>query len=476
MGLFLRLPFSLRVPLMTAVLMVLVGIFASQQVLRAIGSVQDERIRELAQLQVEALSVALGPQVQRKDVWEIYDTLDRSTRRTEKGRLTFTVVADQNGRVLAATDPKKAPVDSLLKGLTVNVQSLENLSVSGSEPLIRLLADLIYQNRPVGQILIEMSVADLISERRQAAWILILGNAIVIGGLALLGYLGIRRMLLPITSLVERMRESSTMPTPIPENDLPKGDTEMSRLMHSYNSMANAVEAKAEANQRLADRERFVSLGRLSSSLAHEINNPLGGMLNAADTIQKYADRPDVVRNSADLLTRGLGHLRDVARATLDQNRVDRTGSALTLEDFDDLHLLIGPEVSRRAQTLEWAINVDDKMLADLVAGPVRQVALNLLLNATEAAGDKGQITLDVDIEGTTLRLRIANSGPELSKAARERLLGSGPVPPGGGVGLRLVHDLINEMAGTVKAHHRDGMTEIEVILPLTDKKIAAKC
>ena len=40
--------------------------------------------------------------------------------------------------------------------------------------------------------------------------------------------------------------------------------------------MSGAAEAKAEAERRLADRERFVSLGRLSSSLAHEINNPIG--------------------------------------------------------------------------------------------------------------------------------------------------------------------------------------------------------
>ncbi len=70
--------------------------------------------------------------------------------------------------------------------------------------------------------------------------------------------------------------------------------------------MTTAVEARAEAERRLAERERFVSLGRLSSSLAHEINNPLGGLLNAADTIVTYADRPEVVRESGNLMLRGL--------------------------------------------------------------------------------------------------------------------------------------------------------------------------
>jgi len=82
--------------------------------------------------------------------------------------------------------------------------------------------------------------------------------------------------------------------------------------------MVHAIKAKADAGHRLAERERFVGLGHLSASLAHEIYNPLGGLLNATDTIQTYADKPEVVRRSADLLARGLKHMRNVAKATLE--------------------------------------------------------------------------------------------------------------------------------------------------------------
>ena len=74
----LQMPLSLRVPLMAAGLMVLVGLAASQQVLSALGAVQDARLRELARLHIDGLSVALGPFVLRKDVWEVFDTLDRA--------------------------------------------------------------------------------------------------------------------------------------------------------------------------------------------------------------------------------------------------------------------------------------------------------------------------------------------------------------------------------------------------------------
>src|SRR5690606_5363424 len=109
--------------------------------------------------------------------------------------------------------------------------------------------------------------------------------------------------------------------------------------------------------------------GRLSSSLAHEINNPLGGLLNATDTIRRYADRPQVVRQSADLLERGLRHLRDVVRATLDENRIDHGGARLGRRDFEDLRLLIEPEVARQGQSLDWRVEAMPDQLSRWDAG-----------------------------------------------------------------------------------------------------------
>ncbi len=466
MRFFHRIPLSLRVPLLTVVLMLLVGVFASQQVLRTLENVQNARIRELAHLRIEALSVALGPLVLRKDVWEVYDMLVRTMDESEVRRLNFTAVADETGHVLAATDTRRAPLDSLIADVAQGAQDLDNLSLAGKVSHIRLLSDLVYQDRVVGQILTEMNVSDLFSQRRQAARLLLVGNAIVTGFLALLGYLGMRWMLLPVTRIIDRMRASSEAPVPIPASELPSGDTELARLARSYNAMANAVEAKAEADRRLAERERFVSLGRLSSSLAHEINNPLGGLLNAADTITKFADRPEVVRDSAELLTRGLRHLRDVAGATLDLYRMDRGQAPLSREDFDDLRLLVAPEIVRSTQQLDWHVALSSPELAGFASVPVRQIALNLLLNATAAAGDRGRVGLNVSGTQTGVTLEISNSGPGLSDHARERLLGAGPVPPGGGVGLRLVRDLVAELNGTISLDDTPEQTVIRIVLP----------
>ncbi|MFP1646143.1 sensor histidine kinase [Pontitalea aquivivens] len=463
---FAPIPLSIKLPLLAAAMMVLVGTVASQQVLRSLAQVQDARIQELARMHVEGLSVALGPLVLRHDIWEVYDTLDRAAQGSEGRRMVLTAVADERGKVLAATDPRRVPMDSDIAALASDAVALDDLSVDGASNILSLLAPLTYQGRTVGQIATELDVADLLSERRQALLYLIMGNAVAIGFLSMAGFLAIRRMLKPVTTLARQMTETKGEPHPIPAADIPRGDGELARLARTYNSMVGAVAAKAEAERRLAERERFVALGRLSSSLAHEINNPLGGLLNATDTIRSYPDRPEVVRQSADLLDRGLRHLRDVTQATLDQNRMDPETRALTSDDFEDIKLLIQPEVSRLALDLEWSVDPAAVIGCSLSAGPVRQIALNLLLNACSAAGQNGCVGLMARTTDGNLSLEITNTGASMPQAALDRLLGDGPLLPGGGVGLRLVRDLAKTMGGAVCHSQENGVTRVTVTLP----------
>lgn len=465
-----NLSLAVRVPVLVALLMIAVALVASQLVLAALDRQQSARIRELASQHVEALSVALGPHVLRKDIWEIYDTLERAAGERNGRRVVFSAVADTKGRILAATDPKRAPVDSPIAPLAASAERPDALSVDRNERRIRLVAPLVYQGRQVGQIVTELDISDLIAERAEARKLLLLGNVFVTAILALLGYAATRRMLLPVTRLMGRMQEIDGTPRPIPPGEMPAGDSEMARLVQTYNQMVATMAEKAEVERRLAERERFVSLGRLASSLAHEINNPLGGLLNATDTIQRYADRPEVVRQSAALLDRGLRHMRDVTKATLELNRLERTSQPLEAEDFDDLHLLIEPEIRHRGQTLEWQVDLGEGFEARLPAAPVRQIALNLLLNASQAARAGGHVGFRVRVDRQArLEMIVEDDGPGLGPAARERLLGAGPVPPGGGVGLRMVHELTERLGGEIKLLDAGGKgSRICVRLPLS--------
>lgn len=461
-----RIPITLRVALAMGVLMIVLGMVASQQVLRSLSRLHDDRLREIARLHVEGLSVALGPFVLHKDVWEVYDTLDRARAASDGQRMLFTVVADDRNRVLAATDPLRAPVDSDATPFSENASDLSALTASGNEPQVRVRAPLRVAERTVGQIVTEIDVGDLVAERQRVSLYLLLANAGATALLAFAGYFLVARMLKPVTLLAQHMDDAGGAPSRIPESEIPKSDTELARLLRTFNTMTGAIDARAEAEKRLSERERFVSLGRLSSSLAHEINNPLGGLLNTVDTIRTYANRPEVVQKSVELLERGLVHLKDVSRAILDENRLDRAGVSLRQTDFDDLKLLFEPEAVRKRQSLDWQVQADAADLASLPAAPVRQIILNLLLNASAAAPEGGRISLSVRDRDGGIELAITDDGRGLSAQDLDRLMSSAPVAPGGGVGLRLVHDLVAGLNGRIRHAREGGRTSLVVHLP----------
>jgi len=456
-------PVTVRVAFATGAMMILLGLIASQQVLSTLSTLQNERLREVAQSHVDALSVALGPFVLHRDVWEVYDVLDRAQEASAGARILFTAVSDDRGRVLASTDPSRAPIDMEIESLFQDAASVRDVVAGTSGNIVRIREPLFIQGREVGAVLTELDVSDLVTQRRNTSLALLAANTLATLVLGLAGYLVVARLLEPVELLTRHMGALGGTPQPIPDRDIPKSDSALAQLLRKFNDMVGAIEARAYAERRLAERERFVSLGRLSSSLAHEINNPLGGLLNATDTLRTYPDRPEVVRDAGDILDRGLNHLRDVTQSILDENRRDRSDRPLGRADFDDLKLLFEPETKRQSQALDWHINGSDADFSAWPSAPIRQIALNLLLNASSAAGQGGNVGCVVGIDGDTVCLTVTDGGPGLSQQAEDRLLSTTPLEPGGGVGLRLVRDLVAELGGEIAVARANAQTSISV-------------
>ena len=145
---------------------------------------------------------------------------------------------------------------------------------------------------------------------------------------------------------------------------------------------------------------------------------------------------------------------------------MDRSGRLLSRSDFEDLRLLFEPETIRRGQRLEWTIDAANDVIPCLPSAPVRQIALNLLLNASSAAPDGGAVSLGVREVIDGLEMAVSDDGPGLSETARARLMSEVPVESGGGVGLRLVRDLVAGLGGGVTCHRSEGRTRIKVSLP----------
>ena len=460
------IPLAARLPLVSAAILGLVGLVASQAVMGALVEMQNRHLRETLTARIDALALALGPAVLREDVWETFDILDRASGGGGRLPTLRSTVVDRTGTVIASSHPDVDPVGAAYAPAVAGATPVAELSVSGAATAVSVATPLIYQGQSVGTLVSQVDLSTLLAERRATRATLLAGNLAAMLLLGGIGYALVRRGLRPVAVLSSHLSGTGDDLVPVPARAFPN-DREMARLFETYNRMVDAVRDRAETDRRIAERERYVSLGRLSSSLAHEINNPLGGLMNAVDTLRRYRDRPEAAGPAIDLLDRGLRHLRGVTRAALQTHRGDHATAPLSAADFEDLRLLIEPETRRRNQRLDWRVGEIPDKGDGLPAGPVRQIALNLLLNASEGAGAGGAVGFAAREDAGALHLCVCDTGPGLSESAVARLLSDAPPVNGGGFGLRLVRDLTAGLSGEIDHARRAGRTEIRIVLPI---------
>ncbi len=464
-------PLAVKAPSMVVAFMLAVSVFITHAVLERQRETQERHLNVVSATFLQGMASAVLPYVLREDVWEVFDAIERSaTLSGGMGRVSV-VITDARHRTLAASDPAGVPLGSDQSFREAAFTGRADLVVDEPEGKAHARKVLTYQGRDIGRIFADYDITPLLAERREVLRTLVLTNGALTLLLAALAYWTIRRMLFPLAKLSRHIARSTTGPLqPIALDGVGPRDHEFARLYRRYNSLVEALAEREELTRQLAAEERVASLGRLASGMAHEINNPLGGLFNAIDTLKSHGDKTSARRASVDLIERGLRGIRDVVRTALATYRADREQRDLTPADLDDMRLLVEPEVRRKSVVLEWR----NAMGGDLAvpASAARQILLNLLLNAVAAVPDRGSVKVAIERTAAGLLLAVEDSGPGLPAAAKDLLTGRSTRPlelgEGTGLGLWLCRRLAHELGGDIAASPAQaGGTRIVVSIPL---------
>jgi len=205
--------------------------------------------------------------------------------------------------------------------------------------------------------------------------------------------------------------------------------------------------------------------------MAHEINNPLGGLFNAIDTLKTHGTTLGVRETSISLIERGLHGIREVVEAALATYRPDQSARPVSPEDLEDVRILMVPELRRRRQSLDWNVSWSSDPTGTIPGGPVRQAVLNLLLNASAASPEGGKIGLTADRTGDHLRVAVSDQGSGMLQESISILGDDDPGPAiraGRGLGLWMVRRMLDVCGGkaTVEAQ-RAGGSLVTLFLPI---------
>ncbi|MCF7980279.1 MAG: HAMP domain-containing histidine kinase, partial [Chromatiaceae bacterium] len=199
---------------------------------------------------------------------------------------------------------------------------------------------------------------------------------------------------------------------------------------------------------------------------AHEINNPLGGMLMAIDTYRGQDIGDARNHRLLDLLDRGLQQIQETVAALLVEARPDHR--TLTEQDFEDVRTLVEPRLTRRGTPVSWVINMNNTT-SSLPATPVRQLLLNLVLNALNAAGETGSAAVRINTIAEQLQISVENHGKPLPPERLEHLFEPFAAPLGTtqGLGLWVCYQIVSQLHGSIEVESQDDRTRVEVRLPL---------
>jgi signal transduction histidine kinase len=466
-----RLPITARVPLIVTLFMIAVSSFASERVLSRLNETQTRQVQALADAYLDGLALALVDSIVREDVWQVFDVLDRSRHRPGEIQPVETVVAGTDGFVIASSDPTAVP--SQVKVPARYVETLpqdRKIAIAADAERAYVGREVLYENLRVGGIYAALDIAPLLAERRAVLWTLILTNATLTLLLAGAAWYIVARMMWPMALLTDYLERShSGRLALIPDTVVARVARDYRRPFAALNRLAAGVAEREALDARLAEEERMASLGRLASGMAHEINNPLGGLFNAIDTLKRHDGDAQVRRTTIDLVERGLKGIRDVVRAALMSYRADRDDRLLRPEDIEDLRLLISPEARRRGVHVRW----DNELRGEVAlrATAVRQIVLNLVLNACQASPRDTSPSISIVTSPNAVVLTVEDAGPGMPPEAISLLTGtadrSAPIGKGTGLGLWMTNRLIRELNGTAVVERRsEGKTLVTVSVP----------
>jgi two-component system, NtrC family, sensor histidine kinase HydH len=234
--------------------------------------------------------------------------------------------------------------------------------------------------------------------------------------------------------------------------------------------LERANEDLKESFEHLKRADRLAAIGNLSAGLAHEVRNPLASIEGAAGILERGKIDEEqrleflgIIKKECRRLNRLLGNLLDFARPRPPQRQ--RIGVESLL---DSVINLVAPAAESSAIRLRKDLSSPGLML-DGDGEQLKQVFLNLLLNAIQAMPGGGEIRLAARVEKADLLIAVIDQGSGIAPEDLDKMFNPffTTKENGTGLGLAVAHQIITQHGGLLQArnNHDRGMT-FEIQLP----------
>jgi len=222
----------------------------------------------------------------------------------------------------------------------------------------------------------------------------------------------------------------------------------------------------------------LTAIGQIASVVAHEIKNPLAIIRSRSERVRAKIEAgkdPAEVLEWFDVIPQEVDRLNEIVTNYLSLARPDRDAEARCRVSAvaEEIALLLRHDLERRS--IELRLEGEPELHAAIGARSLKQVFLNLVLNAVDAIGEgtSGQIRIQARSRSAKwVEVRVSDTGKGMTPAERSRILEPffTTKPTGSGLGLTLVQSLVHGAGGRVEIESRPGEgTSVVLLIPVAE-------
>ncbi|MBW2467621.1 MAG: DUF3365 domain-containing protein, partial [Deltaproteobacteria bacterium] len=201
-------------------------------------------------------------------------------------------------------------------------------------------------------------------------------------------------------------------------------DDEIGRLINKFNELCERLDqAQRDLDKTMQQAfysEKMASLGQLTAGIAHEIKNPLGGLLNCVKTMEEEPENLELHKRYVPLLDKGLKRIEHIMRQLLNFGRkAPLTYSKVDIDEVirECFELL---EYRLKDIVLTLDLNLAEQFCIDIEA--LRQIIVNTALNAIQAMPEGGSLTLRTKLIYNRIVIVVKDSGTGIAPEVKNRI------------------------------------------------------
>jgi len=242
--------------------------------------------------------------------------------------------------------------------------------------------------------------------------------------------------------------------------------SKVTKCVYLMRDITKAVEAKEKERalqQELNITSRLASIGEVAAGIAHEINNPLTGVIGFAQMLTQM-DVPEDIKEAVEVIDDGAKRTAGIVEKLLTFARRNKPE-----KEYVDINSVVMSAVDIRAYEMRTNnIEVTTDLLLDLPktmvnVGQLQQVFLNVIINAEHAMATHNEGTLSIKTErvNRNIRVSISDNGPGISQRNIGKLFDpfftTKDSDEGTGLGLSISYGIIKEHGGVIRVESKLG-------------------